>query len=62
MKTTARVAFGAVVLLGIALNLAAETHEIEVGNTYYDPQFVFVEEGDLVRWTRVQGEHDVVQR
>ncbi|MCH2132164.1 MAG: plastocyanin/azurin family copper-binding protein [Phycisphaerales bacterium] len=42
------------------LSLAmSDTIEIDVGNTYYDPEFVFVEPGDVIRWIKVGGTHDV---
>ena len=38
----------------------AETYEVEVGSTYYEPQWLHVEPGDVINWTRVGGTHNVI--
>tara|TARA_Y100000589_G_scaffold175822_1_gene166852 strand:- start:4 stop:846 length:843 start_codon:yes stop_codon:yes gene_type:complete len=48
------------VALGLAALASAEQFDIEVGNTYYDPQFVFVQPGDTIRWFWAGGTHDAV--
>ena len=50
------------VLSSLAMGSAAlsETYEVEVGSTYYDPQWLHVEPGDVINWTRVGGTHNVI--
>jgi plastocyanin len=50
---------GSVSLLSLAAMAVAETHDIGVGTTYFDPQFVMVQEGDVVNWNWEGGTHDV---
>ena len=53
------------VMIGLATGISlaatglAETHDIAVGNTYYEPQFVFVQSGDTINWFWEEGTHDV---
>jgi plastocyanin len=58
MRTTA---IGTAVLLTALCTAptSADTVNIGVGNTYYDPAFVVVEPGDTIHWFREQGSHDV---
>ena len=50
------------ILSSVAMSSAAlaETYEVEVGSTYYDPQWLHVEPGDVINWTRVGGTHNVI--
>ena len=55
--------FAATVTMSVSMSaaaLAGVTHEVTVGNTYYDPQWLEVQPGDQITWTRVQGTHDVI--
>ncbi|MEE2906733.1 MAG: hypothetical protein VX527_02770 [Planctomycetota bacterium] len=45
--------------IGLAAMGLAETHDIAVGSTYYEPQFVFVQPGDTINWFWEEGTHDV---
>ena len=55
-KTLITAVLSSMAMSSVALS---ETHEVEVGNTYYDPQWLEVMPGDTINWTRVQGTHDV---
>ncbi|MDG2423532.1 MAG: plastocyanin/azurin family copper-binding protein [Phycisphaerales bacterium] len=51
--------------LTICLSLSAGAfagvdHQVEVGNTYYDPQWLEVNPGDVITWTRTEGSHNVI--
>lgn len=50
------------VLTSLAMSSAglSETYEVEVGSTYYDPQWLEVMPGDTINWTRVGGSHNVI--
>lgn len=50
------------ILSSMAMSSAAlsETYDIEVGSTFYDPQWTHVMPGDTINWIRVAGTHNVI--
>lgn len=49
------------ILLVIALNtsMAQTTHEVSVGNFFFEPATLTIQVGDIVRWTNQEGFHNV---
>ena len=59
MKKITLAVFAMTLLVGMVLHtsLFAVTHNVQVGNYYFNPSSLNVEVGDIVKWVWVQGSH-----